>query len=113
MSSSDRDPPACDAPGREGLRDGDVIKLGRYAAPSVNGGQPLVMEFEARVVTGPGAESLARGQAAAIREVLAWVASRQQSPDDEPGHDNAGPREPSSRAHPEATAYHQPPEPRN
>jgi len=66
-----------------------VIKLGRHVAPSVNGGQPLVMEFEARVVTGPGAEPLARGQAAAIREVLAWIASRQQPPDDEPGADNA------------------------
>jgi len=89
MSSSDRDPPACDAPGREGLRDGDVIKLGRHVAPSVNGGQPLVMEFEARVVTGPGAEPLARGQAVAIREVLAWITSRRQSPDDESGDDNA------------------------
>ena len=66
-----------------------MVKLGRHAAPSVNGGQPLVMEFEARVVTGPGAEPLAREQAAAIRQVLAWIASRQQSPDDESGHGNA------------------------
>jgi hypothetical protein len=56
----------------------------------VNGGEPLVTEFEARVVTSPGAEPLAREQAAAIREVLAWIASRQQSPDDESGDDNAG-----------------------
>jgi len=32
---------------------------------------------------------LAREQAAAIREILAWIASRQQSPDDESGDDNA------------------------
>ena len=96
MTSSDRDPQARDAPGREelragreGLRDGDVIKLGRHVASSANGGHPPVMEFDARIVTGPGAEPLAREQAVAIREVLAWIACRQQSPDDESGDDNA------------------------
>lgn len=89
MTSSDTDPPARDAPGRKGPRDGDVIKLGRHVVSGLNGGQPLVMEFEARIVTGAGAEPLARAQAVAIREVLAWVASKQQSPDDESGDDNA------------------------
>jgi hypothetical protein len=89
MTSNDTDPPARGARGGERPRDGDVIKLGRHVASRVNGGQPLVMEFEARIVTGPGAEPLAREQAIAIRKVLAWIASRQQSPDDESGDDNA------------------------
>ncbi len=89
MTSSDADPPARDARSRERQRDGDVIKLGRHLFSGVNGGQPLVVEFEARIATRPGAEPLAREQAAAIREVLAWIASRQQSPDDESGNDNA------------------------
>lgn len=42
-----------------------------------------MMEFETRIVTGHGGETIARGQAAAIRQVLAWIASRQQSRDDE------------------------------
>lgn len=65
-----------------------MIKLGRHAVSGMNGGKPLVKESEAPIVTGPGAESLAREQAVAIREVLAWIASRQQSPDDESGDDN-------------------------
>ena len=89
MTSSDTDPLARDAPGREGPRDGDAIKLGRHVVSGVNGGRPLVMEFEARIVTGPGAGPLAWEQAVAIREVLAWIASRQQSPDAESGDDNA------------------------
>jgi hypothetical protein len=47
------------------------------------------MEFDVKLAAGPGAEPLAREQAAAIREVLAWIASRQQPPDGESGHDNA------------------------
>lgn len=66
-----------------------MIKLGRHVISGVNGGQPLVMEFLARIVTGPDTEPLAREQAVAIREVLAWIASKQQSPDDESGDDNA------------------------
>lgn len=42
------------------------------------------MEFEARVVTGPGAERLAREQAAAIRQVLAWIARNREPSDDGP-----------------------------
>jgi hypothetical protein len=84
MTSSEVDRPAhADEPGREEPRDGDVIRFGRRVFSGVNRGQPLVMEFEARIVTGHGGETIARGQAAAIREVLAWIASRQQSRDDE------------------------------
>jgi hypothetical protein len=83
MTSSEADPPAHDAPGRTEPSGGDVVKLGRQVISSANGGQPLVMEFEARIVTGHGGETIARGQAAAIRQVLAWIASRQQSRDDE------------------------------
>ena len=48
-----------------------------------------MMEFDVKIAAGPGAEPLARGQAVAIREVLAWITSRRQSPDDESGDDNA------------------------
>lgn len=46
------------------------------------------MEFEARVATGKANEALALEQAAAIREVLAWVA-RNREPSDG-GHNPAG-----------------------
>jgi hypothetical protein len=83
MTSSEADLPAHDAPGRTEPSGSDVVKLGRKVISSANGGQPLVMEFEARIVTGRSAVPIARGQAAAIRQVLASIASRQQSRDDE------------------------------
>jgi hypothetical protein len=36
------------------------------------------MEFEARVATGKAGEALALRQAAAIREVLAWIARNRE-----------------------------------
>jgi len=52
-----------------------VIRLGSQVHPGTNGSQPLVMEFEA----------LAREQATAIREVLAWIARNRESGNDDQG----------------------------
>jgi hypothetical protein len=71
MTSSDAIPPDETAE----PRDGRVIRLGSQVLPGTNGSQPLVVEFEARVATGKASEALAREQAAAIREVLAWIAA--------------------------------------
>ena len=46
------------------------------------------MEFEARVATGKAGEALALKQAAATREVLAWIARNREPRDD--GHHPAG-----------------------
>jgi len=46
------------------------------------------MEFEAKVATGKDGEMLALEQAAAIREVLAWIARNRGRNDG--GHDHAG-----------------------
>ena len=43
------------------------------------------MEFEARVATGKAGEALAREQAAAIREVLAWIARNRESGNNDQG----------------------------
>ena len=80
MTSSDANPPANETPGP---RDGEVIRLGSQVLPGTNGSQPLVMEFEARVATGKVGEALAREQAAAIREVLAWIARNRESGNDD------------------------------
>lgn len=76
MTGSNADPPAPEAPDAAGSHGGDVIRLGRHVVPASDRRQPLVMEFKARVVTGPGAEPLAREQAAAIRQVLAAIARK-------------------------------------
>lgn len=57
-----------------------TISRGTHVVSSPDAPHPLVMEFQARVVTGPTAEPLAREQAAAIREVLTWIA-RKHSPE--------------------------------
>lgn len=80
MSSSDALPAADET---AGSRDGRVIRLGSQVFPGTNGSQPLVMEFEARVATGKAGEALAREQAAAIREVLAWIARNRESGNDD------------------------------
>lgn len=80
MSSSEVIPPADET---AGPRDGRVIRLGSQLLLGANGSQPLVMEFEARVVTGEAGEALAREQAAAIREVLAWIARNRESGNDD------------------------------
>ena len=41
------------------------------------------MDFEARVATGKAGEALALEQAAAIREVLAWIARDREPSDDD------------------------------
>lgn len=72
MTSSNTDPPARETPDVAGSQGSDVIRLGRQVIPASNGRQvPLIMEFELRVEKGPVSESLAREQAAAIRQVLA------------------------------------------
>ncbi|HUN38495.1 MAG TPA: hypothetical protein VMU95_41425 [Trebonia sp.] len=80
MTSSEAIPPAEET---AGPRDGRVIRLGSQVLPGKNGSQPLVMEFEARVATGKADEALAREQAAAIREVLAWIARNRESSNDD------------------------------
>jgi hypothetical protein len=80
MTSSDANPPADEA---AGSRDGRVIRLGSQVLPGTNGSHPLVMEFEARVATGKAGKALARAQAAAIREVLAWIARNRESGNDD------------------------------
>jgi hypothetical protein len=82
MTSSDAIPPADET---AGPRDDRVIRLGSQVLPGTNGSQPLVMEFEARVATGKAGEALAREQAAAIREVLAWIARNRESGNDDQG----------------------------
>jgi len=78
---------ASDTPGGAG-RDHDPVRLGGYIVRSPGGGRPLVMEFEARIATGKAGERLALEQAAAIREVLAWIASKREPGDDT--HDRTG-----------------------
>jgi hypothetical protein len=104
MTSSDAIPPDETAE----PRDGRVIRLGSQVLPGTNGSQPLVVEFETGVATGKASEALAREQAAAIREVLAWIA-RNRDPQ----------RRPESRRYltrsrplsPEATSHHHAPRP--
>ncbi len=79
MTSSDANPPANGTPEPH---DGKKIRPGRQVLPDTNGSQPLVMEFEARVVTGKAGEALAMEQAAAIREALAWIARNRELNDD-------------------------------
>lgn len=79
---------ASDTPDRAGQHPSDPIKLGTYTVRSPDGSRPLVMEFEARVATGKDGEMLALEQAAAIREVLAWIARNRGRNDG--GHDHAG-----------------------
>jgi hypothetical protein len=86
MASSDVNPPANETPRP---RDGELIRLGRQVLPGTNEGQPLVMEFEARTATGQADEALALKQAAAIREVLAWMPATGNPNDD--GRSPAGP----------------------
>jgi hypothetical protein len=83
MTSSEAIPPADETTGPP---DGRVIRLGSQVVPGTNGSQPLVMEFEAQVANGKAGEALVRGQAAAIREVLAWIARNRES-----GYDDQGP----------------------
>jgi hypothetical protein len=80
MTSSDAIPPADET---TGAHDGRVTRLGSQVLPGPNGSQPLVIEFEARVATGKTGEALAREQAAAIREVLAWIARNRESGNDD------------------------------
>lgn len=79
---------ASDIPDRAGQHSSDPIKLGTRTLRSPDGSKPLVMEFEARVATGKAGEALALEQAAAIREILAWIA-RNREPGDET-HDQTG-----------------------
>jgi hypothetical protein len=79
---------ASDTPDRAGQRPSDPIKLGTCTVRSPDGSKPLVMEFEARVATGKAGEALALEQAAAIRQVLAWIARNRESSDG--GHNPAG-----------------------
>jgi hypothetical protein len=82
MTSSDAIPPTDET---AGPRDGRVIRLGSQVLPGSNGSQPLVMEFEALVATRKAGEALAREQATAIREVLAWIARNRESGNDDQG----------------------------
>ena len=89
--TSNPDTPAHAIPGEAGppgLRDGDIISLGSQRVPDARGGRPLTMHWQIKVASGQHGRLLAREQAAAVREVLAWIA-RERSPDDEPD-DNAG-----------------------
>lgn len=56
--------------------------------PPMPHGPPLAMQFEAQVATGKAGEALALEQAAAIREVLAWIACNREPSDDD--HNPAG-----------------------
>ena len=79
---------ASDTPDAAGQHPIDPINLGTCTVYSPDGGKPLVMEFEARVATGKVGGALALEQAAAIREVLAWIA-RNRDPSGG-GHNPAG-----------------------
>ena len=70
MTSSDANLPARET---TGPRNGQATRPGSQALPGPNGSQPLVTDFEARVVTGKAGQALALEQAAAIREVIAWI----------------------------------------
>ena len=70
-------------------RDGDIISLGSQQIPDTREGRPLTMHWEIKVATEQHGCLLAREQAAAIREVLAWIArerSRHDEPDDSAGN---------------------------
>lgn len=83
--TSDGDAAAGGAPGRPDAKSGGVIRLGSHLIPAPDGGSPLVMEFQATVATGQQGQHLALEQAAAIRQVLAWIALNRHLNND--GHD--------------------------
>lgn len=83
--TSDGDAAADSAPGPPNAEGGGVIRLGSHLISAPDGGSPLVMEFEARVATGQQDQQLALEQAAAIRQVLAWIARNRHLNND--GHD--------------------------
>lgn len=72
---------ASNAPDGAGQHPSDPIKLVTRTVRSPDGGKPLVMEFETRVATGKAGEALALEQAAAIREVLSWIACNREPSD--------------------------------
>jgi hypothetical protein len=75
-TTADAGPPA--------LQDGEVISPVPQVIRHAGGGVPLTMQWEVKVATGQEGKLLAREQAAAIREILAWMA-RKRYQDDEPG----------------------------
>lgn len=79
--TSDGDAAAGGTPGRPDAKSGGVIRLG-----SPDGGSPLVMEFQSTVATGQQGKQFRLEQAAAIRQVLAWIARKRHLNND--GHDS-------------------------
>jgi hypothetical protein len=61
-----------------GQHPGDTTRLGS-AVRGPAGRRTLTMKLEARVATGEFGEALAQAQAAAIREILAWIEHSRES----------------------------------
>ncbi len=79
--------PAHGMPGRAGpaaLQDDDLISLGSQVIRDVRGGRLLTLHWEIRVAAGRHGKRLVLEQAAAIRDVHAWIA-RKRSWHEDPG----------------------------
>ena len=79
---------AGDTPDEAGQHPSDPVKPGTLTVRSPDRGKPLAMEFETLIATGKADKALVLEQAAAIREVLAWIARNREPSDD--GHDPSG-----------------------
>jgi hypothetical protein len=73
------------------LVEGDVVSLGSSQVTDGRG-RVLTAIYEAEVVTGEHGERLERAQAAAIREVLTYLASLSDEPGDDGERDPDGER---------------------
>lgn len=91
LVNSNPDLPARTPSGETALpahQDGD-IELGSQVVPDEHGRRPLTMYWEIKVAAGRHGKRVAQEQAAAIRDVLAWV-TQQRSRHGQPG---ASPRQ--------------------
>jgi hypothetical protein len=61
---------------------GNVIRFKPEELPGKRGTKPLAIQFEIEVATGKRGEIVALAQAAAIRDVLDWLASRRPGKDE-------------------------------
>jgi hypothetical protein len=88
MDYENQNPAHVDSCEHDALVGGDVVSLG--SSQVIDGrGRVLTAIYEAEVVTGEYGERLARAQAAAIRDVLAYLASQGCESEDAGGVDNS------------------------
>jgi len=65
-------------------RDGGVIRFKPQELPGKHRSKPLTVQWEIEVATGKRGEIVALAQAAAIQEVLDWMATRKSAQGEQP-----------------------------